>query len=99
MYQSSSSTAQSAQTVRSESRPPKSALRTTIPTAPSGCAPRARGSAKSGFYRLVVSCPDHIYARNFTTLHELFHVYEDRTGVLRTDHTISFLGMTIGRLH
>jgi hypothetical protein len=54
---------------------------------------------KSGFYRLVASGADHLYVRNFTTLHELFHVYEDKEGVLRTDHTISFLGMTIVRLH
>jgi len=54
---------------------------------------------KSGFYRLVASGPDHLYVRNFTALHEVFHVYEDREGILRTDHTISFLGMTIVRLH
>jgi hypothetical protein len=54
---------------------------------------------KSGFYRLVGSGPDHLWVRNFTTLHEVFHVYEDREGILRTDHTISFLGMTIVRLH
>ena len=54
---------------------------------------------KSGFYRLVASGPDHLYVRNFTTLHELFHVYVDSEGVLRTDHTISFLGLTIVRLH
>jgi len=54
---------------------------------------------KSGFYRLVASGPDHLYVRNFITLHEVFHVYEDQEGILRTDHTISFLGMTIVRLH
>jgi hypothetical protein len=54
---------------------------------------------RSGFYRLAASGADHLYVRNFTTLHEIFHVYEDKEGVLRTDHTISFLGMTIVRLH
>ena len=54
---------------------------------------------KSGFYRLAASGADHLYVRNFTTLHEIFHVYEDKERVLRTDHTISFLGMTIVRLH
>ena len=54
---------------------------------------------KSGFYRLVGSPPDRLWVRNFKTLHEIFHVYEDCEGVLRTDHTISFLGMTIVRLH
>lgn len=57
------------------------------------------GFGKSGFYRLVASGPDYLYVRNFTTLHEIFHVYEDREGILRTDHTIFFLGMTIVRLH
>ena len=37
--------------------------------------------------------------RNFTTLHELFRVYVDPDGVLRTDHKISFVGLTILRLH
>ena len=54
---------------------------------------------KSGFYRLLASGPDHLYVRNFTTLHEIFHVYVDSEGLLRTDHTISFLGLTIVRLH
>jgi len=37
--------------------------------------------------------------RNFTTLHEIFRVYLDEEGVLRTDHTITFVGLTILRLH
>jgi len=48
---------------------------------------------------LVASGADHLYVRNFTTLHEIFHVYQDKEGVLRTDHTISFLGMPIVHLH
>ncbi len=54
---------------------------------------------RSGFYRLVDGGPDHWRVRNFTTLHELFHVYVDGEGVLRTDHTVSFLGIVIIRLH
>src|SRR5262249_3368606 len=54
---------------------------------------------RSGFYRLVDSGPDHWKGRNFSTLHELFHVYLDREGILRTDHTAYFLGITIIRLH
>jgi hypothetical protein len=54
---------------------------------------------KSGFYRLVEAGPEAWYVRNFTTLHEIFRVYEDADKILRTDHTISFLGMTIVRLH
>jgi len=54
---------------------------------------------RSGFYRIVESGPDHWRVRNFTTLHEIFHVYVDEEGVLRTDHEITFVGLTILRLH
>jgi hypothetical protein len=53
----------------------------------------------SGFYRIVRSDADHRRVRYVKTLHELFHVYLDDEGVLRTEHTISFLGLTIIRLH
>jgi hypothetical protein len=54
---------------------------------------------RSGFYRVVDAGSDHWRVRNFTTLHELFRVYVDDEGVLRTDHTVSFVGLTIIRLH
>jgi hypothetical protein len=54
---------------------------------------------RSGFYRIVRSGADHRRVRYVKTLHELFHVYVDEEGVLRTEHTISFLGLTIIRLH
>jgi hypothetical protein len=59
------------------------------------------GSAwgRSGFYRIVQSGAEHWRVRNFTSLHELFHVYVDADGVLRCDHKISFVGITILRLH
>jgi len=59
------------------------------------------GSAfgRSGFYRIVESGPDHWRVRNFRSLHELFHVYVDEEDILRTDHKISFVGLTILRLH
>lgn len=59
------------------------------------------GSAwgRSGFYRLVGSGGNLRKVRYVKTLHELFHVYVDDEGVLRVDHTISFLGLTILRLH
>jgi len=59
------------------------------------------GSAwgRSGFYRIVRSGPEHRRVRYVKTLHELFHVYVDDEGVLRTEHIISFLGLTIIRLH
>jgi hypothetical protein len=59
------------------------------------------GSAwgRSGFYRLADSGGDHWRVRYIRTLHELFHVYVDDENVLRVDHTVSFMGMTIIRLH
>lgn len=59
------------------------------------------GSAfgRSGFYRIVTSGVDRRRVRYVKTLHELFHVYVDAEGILRTDHKISFLGITIIQLH
>ena len=54
---------------------------------------------KSGFYRIVESGPDAWKVRCFTSLHEIFHVYVDEERILRTDHEIHFVGMTILRLH
>ena len=54
---------------------------------------------RSGFYRVVESGADHWRVRNFKTLHEIFHVYADEDGILRTDHEITFIGLTILRLH
>jgi hypothetical protein len=54
---------------------------------------------RAGFYRVVRAGADHWRVRHVKTLHELFHVYVDDEGVLRTEHTISFLGLTIIRLH
>jgi hypothetical protein len=54
---------------------------------------------RSGFYRVVESGSDHWRVRNFKTLHEIFHVYADEDGILRTDHEITFVGLTILRLH
>jgi hypothetical protein len=55
--------------------------------------------SKAGFYRLVEAGPHAWKVRNFTTLHEIFHVYVDEEGILRTDHEIHFIGLTILRLH
>src|SRR6267142_2300416 len=54
---------------------------------------------RSGFYRIVELGAEHWRVRNFRTLHEIFHVYADEDGVLRTDHEITFVGLTILRLH
>jgi len=57
------------------------------------------GWGRSGFYRIVKVGPDRWRVRNFRTLHELFHVYLDTEDVLRCDHKIVFVGLTILRLH
>jgi len=54
---------------------------------------------RSGFYRIVEAGPGAWKVRAFTTLHEIFHVYMDEEGVLRTDHEIRFVGLTVLRLH
>ena len=59
------------------------------------------GSAfgKTGFYRMIDGGPDHYIVRHVRSLRELFHVYVDAEEVLRTDHTVFFLGLSIIRLH
>jgi hypothetical protein len=64
-----------------------------------GLVSTGRAFGKTGFYRLVEAGPDAWKVRNFTTLHEIFHVYVDDEGTLRTDHEIHFVGLTILRLH
>jgi len=54
---------------------------------------------KSGFYRIVEIGPDVWKVRYFSTLHEIFHVYVDPDGILRTDHEVRFTGLTVLRLH
>ncbi|MCU1243074.1 MAG: hypothetical protein JWO71_3800 [Candidatus Acidoferrum typicum] len=59
------------------------------------------GSAfgRTGFYRMIDGGPDHYIVRHVRSLRELFHVYVDAEGVLRTDHSVFFLGLAIIRLH
>ena len=59
------------------------------------------GSAfgRTGFYRMIDGGPDHYIVRHVRSLRELFHVYVDADEVLRTDHTVFFLGFSIIRLH
>ena len=52
-----------------------------------------------GFYRMTEVDADHWRVRYIRTLREAFHVYVDKLGVLRTDHTVRFLGLTPLRLH
>lgn len=57
------------------------------------------GFGCAGFYRIGEAGKDAWRVRNFITLHEIFYVYLDQQDVMRTDHTISFQGLTILRLH
>jgi hypothetical protein len=52
-----------------------------------------------GFYRMIETDSEHWHVRYIRTLRELFHVYLDRQGILRTDHSVRFLGMPVLRLH
>lgn len=52
-----------------------------------------------GFYRIVELASGRWRVRYVRTLHEVFHVYVDGEGILRTDHIIHFLGLTVLRLH
>lgn len=57
------------------------------------------GFGGTGYYRLVAWGPGRLAARHFRTLKEVFHLYLDPAGVLRTDHEIRFLGLLVVRLH
>jgi hypothetical protein len=56
------------------------------------------GFGGPGFYRMLEIDEDHWKVRYIRTLRERFHVYVDRGGVLRTEHTVRFLGFTVLRL-
>jgi hypothetical protein len=63
-----------------------------------GLVSKGNGFGCVGFYRVLASGKDALRVRNFKTLHEIFHVYVD-DHVLRTDHVVKFVGLTILRLH
>jgi len=64
-----------------------------------GLVSTGAGFGRSGFYRIVEAGKDAWRVRNFKTLHEIFRVYVDEEGILRTDHEIRFVGISILRLH
>ena len=64
-----------------------------------GLVSTGKAFGRAGFYRMVEVSEEAWRVRNFKTLHEIFHVYVDKEDVLRTDHTITFVGLTILRLH
>jgi len=64
-----------------------------------GLVSKGENFGTAGFYRIMEDGPDAWRVRYFSTLHEIFHVYVDSEGILRTDHEIHFVGLTILRLH
>jgi hypothetical protein len=52
-----------------------------------------------GFYRVLRRDDGKLRVRYLRTLRERFAVYRDEAGVLRCDHEVLFLGMTMLRLH
>jgi hypothetical protein len=57
------------------------------------------GFGDSGYYRMVLTKSNRVKVRYLRTLKELFHVYEDSDGLLRTDHRVRFLGLSVITLH
>jgi hypothetical protein len=59
----------------------------------------SRRFGDTGFYRVLEADDEHWRVLRFRSLHEHFSVYVDDHDVLRCDHRVRFLGMTIIRLH
>jgi hypothetical protein len=53
----------------------------------------------SGFYRVLEIDDEHVKVKQLRSLRERFTVFTDGDGLLRCDHVVRFLGMTILRLH
>lgn len=53
----------------------------------------------AGFYRVLDLDAERLKVRYLKTLRERFDVYSDEEGVLRCDHEVRFLGITMLRLH
>ena len=52
-----------------------------------------------GFYRILELDSEQLKVRYLRSLHERFDLYTDERGVLRCDHIVRFLGLTMLRLH
>jgi hypothetical protein len=52
-----------------------------------------------GFYRLLDEGKDTLKVRHLRSLREVFHVFVDDRGDLRTDHRVRFMGLSVLRLH
>jgi hypothetical protein len=60
---------------------------------------KGTGFGGPGFYRVVATGPGRWRVRYLRTLHEVFHVWVDEHGTLRTDHSVRFMGVGVLRLH
>ena len=60
---------------------------------------RGKRFGDPGFYRVLELDGERLKVRYLRTLHEQFNVYTDEEGVLRCDHEVRFLGITMLRLH
>ena len=58
-----------------------------------------KGFGDAGFYRILELDADRLKVRYLRTLRERFAVYTDDEGVLRCDHDVHFLGLSMLRLH
>lgn len=58
-----------------------------------------KGFGDAGFYRVLELDSQRLKVRYLRTLRERFEVYADEHGVLRCDHEVRFLGITMLRLH
>jgi hypothetical protein len=52
-----------------------------------------------GFYRILEIDAEHLKVKHLRSLRERFTVFTDADGVLRCDHVVRYLGMTMLRLH
>ena len=57
------------------------------------------GFGDAGFYRVMELDAERLKVRYLKTLRERFEVYADESDVLRCDHEVRFLGLTMLRLH
>jgi len=60
---------------------------------------KGRRFGDPGFYRILELNSQQLKVRYLRSLHEEFDFYTDERGILRCDHIVRFLGMTMLRLH
>jgi hypothetical protein len=58
-----------------------------------------KGFGDAGFYRVIELDAERLKVRHLKTLRERFTVFTDAEGVLRCDHDVHFLGISMLRLH